>query len=51
MSEAIKNFRKCLHYAKENDSEAECLSNFYIGECLFKIGKEFEKSRSHLVDF
>lgn len=51
LEEAIRHFRKCLHYAKDNDTEAECLANYHIGESLYRIGKDMEKARAHLVDF
>ena len=51
LKEAIKFFRRCLHYAKDNDTEAECLANFHIGECLYKLGTDFESARAHLVNF
>ena len=51
LPDAIRHFRKCLHLAKDNDTEAECLANFHIGECMFKMGINFETARAHLVDF
>ena len=40
--------KKC---AKDNDTEAELLANYFIGETLFIKGCELEKPRAHLVDF
>ena len=49
--EALSNFLKCLTVAEDNDNEAELLANFFIGETLYKIGKDLEKARGYLVDF
>ena len=41
----------CLLFAKDNDTEAELLANFFMGDTLFTKGIELEKARAHLVDF
>jgi len=48
---ALKQYRKALQLAKDNDPEAECLANFAIGCLLFKKEDELEKARAHLVEF
>ena len=50
--DALKYFKRCIFHAKNNeDTEAECLAHYHMGECLFWEGKERERARGHLVDF